>query len=399
MFKNRVMYVAVLLILFYLAMIFFQYGLYVLLYLCLLIPVAALLWMLLLRKRIRFAWSGVSADPRRGGTAEVAIAFSNSSFLPTGDVIVLYSVENIFLQTKERNKQIVSLSGRRTTLSALSIRLRHSGTMRITVDSVRVQEPLGLFSFAVPVVQGSVTCTVMPQMEELAVCPIKNNPYAYIEEEVYSKVKPGDDPAELFGVREYVPGDRQNRIHWNLTAKQDELMVKQMGLPEDWACLLLLEMYRPGDDLSEAEQARKVNLLMDTAFSLSASLIREGHRHRIVWFEEQEDVLFEKMIEAEEDVFAAFHAIFDTPFYPGGKTGILSRYFSEYPESAYKNIYYVSDKLFTDDENLLRESRRDAFVTCYLTSDVKPENEGDEWQVLPVRDGHIAEDLIQEVIV
>ena len=48
MFKNRVLYVAVVLILFYLAMIFFHYGLYVLFYLCLLIPVAALLWLLFL---------------------------------------------------------------------------------------------------------------------------------------------------------------------------------------------------------------------------------------------------------------------------------------------------------------------------------------------------------------
>lgn len=398
MFKNRVLYVAVVLILFYLAMIFFHYGLYVLFYLCLLIPVAALLWLLFLRKQIQFAWSGMSKDPRRGENAEVAIAFSNKSYLATGDVIVWYSVEDIFLKTNERKKHILSLGGRRTTLSSLSIRLRHSGTVKITVESVRVQEPLGLFSFAVPVVQGSVTCTVMPQMEELAVCPIKNNPYAYIEEEVYSQVKPGDDPAELFGVREYVPGDRQNRIHWNLTAKQDELMVKQMGLPEEWACLLLIELIRPDESLSETEQAKKVNLLMDSAFSLSASLIREGHRHRIVWYEEREDVLFEKMIEAEEDVFAAFQAIFDTPFYEGGKTGILPRFFSEYPDSSFKNIYYVSDRLFMDDENLFRESRRDAFVTCYLTSDVTPVNEGDEWQVLPVREGHIAEDLIREVV-
>ena len=38
-----------------------------------------------------------------------------------------------------------------------------------------------------------------------------------IESDSYSTIKGGDDPSEVFAIREYREGDRLQRIHWKLS--------------------------------------------------------------------------------------------------------------------------------------------------------------------------------------
>ena len=40
--------------------------------------------------------------------------------------------------------------------------------------------------------------------------------------------KKGYDFSEVTGIREYIPGDKLQNIHWKLSAKKDILMVRTM---------------------------------------------------------------------------------------------------------------------------------------------------------------------------
>lgn len=51
-----------------------------------------------------------------------------------------------------------------------------------------------------------------------------------LDSDEYSMRHPGDDPSETFALREYVPGDRVRSIHWKLTEKTGEVIVRQLGL-------------------------------------------------------------------------------------------------------------------------------------------------------------------------
>lgn len=57
----------------------------------------------------------------------------------------------------------------------------------------------------------------------------------------YSMTRPGDDPSETLGLREYQAGDRLRSIHWKLSEKTGGLMVRQLGLPVDDTLLLVLD--------------------------------------------------------------------------------------------------------------------------------------------------------------
>ena len=50
----------------------------------------------------------------------------------------------------------------------------------------------------------------------------------------------GDDPSEIYQVREYRERDSLKDIHWKLSAREEELMVKERGFP--LGCVVLIKI-------------------------------------------------------------------------------------------------------------------------------------------------------------
>ena len=383
--KNRIFYGIYLIVILYLSMIYFDYGLYVIFYSSLLIPVFALIYSLCLRKKVVFAWGRMETNVTRGSKAGIALGVRNLSMLPTGVTEICFSGTDVLLNSTIQKKKRIALCGHETTTESLTIQMNHSGMMRVSVNSVRVCEPLGLFSHTIRLNLDPLTYIVMPDICEPETMPWEHNPYAYVEEEVYSAVKPGDDPSELFGVREYMPGDKQNRVHWNLTAKQDEMMVKQLGLPIDCAALVLLELHKPDNDVT-------ADVLYDTAFSLSLKLVLTGHRHWFAWMDGERSTLFRELVEDEEQVYALIPRVFAACCSREDCT-ITNTYYANYPRERFRNIFFVSADIGDNDRRNLKELAGDAYVVCYIANqEITGKNER-EWKEIGVRSGHVAEDL------
>lgn len=92
------------------------------------------------------------------------------------------------------------------------------------------------------------------------------------EGERYSQGRPGDDPSELFGLREYREGDKLSRIHWKLSQKAGITLVKEFGLPVSDHIFFLLEMNGSGVE---------TDALLDAFASLSAFLLEQETAHRV----------------------------------------------------------------------------------------------------------------------
>ena len=92
------------------------------------------------------------------------------------------------------------------------------------------------------------------------------------EDPEYSKVKPGDDPSEIFDFHSYREGDPIARIHWKLSSKHDELMVKEFSLPLPGKVLCLPD-YRLCGGFPESAQRldAMLSLLRAVALMLTES--------------------------------------------------------------------------------------------------------------------------------
>ena len=100
------------------------------------------------------------------------------------------------------------------------------------------------------------------------------------EGERYSQTKAGNDPGELFGVREYVPGDPVRLIHWKLSQKAGKTMIREFGQPVSEQVSLIFSSEEKCRDESEAELR---NALASVLFSASRSLLLSGITHSLSW--------------------------------------------------------------------------------------------------------------------
>lgn len=116
----------------------------------------------------------------------------------------------------------------------------HCGGLTVWLEGLRVYDYLGLFSFRV---RSRVRKQVLVRPRPL---PMKH--IADLERIVPRAWKPkfGGGFAENHELRLYRPGDSLNQVHWKLTAKTGNLMIRQAMEPQEG--LILLTMNLRGTD-------------------------------------------------------------------------------------------------------------------------------------------------------
>ena len=74
----------------------------------------------------------------------------------------------------------------------------------------------------------------------------------------YSGNRPGDDPGETYDIREYQPGDSIRQIHWKLSGKLDDIMIREKSFPVDDTVLILAEAFQAEREPRRAETVAEV---------------------------------------------------------------------------------------------------------------------------------------------
>lgn len=127
----------------------------------------------------------------------------------------------------------------------------HCGGLRVTLESVKICDYLGLFAFPVRCrEQKTILIRPRPVTMALPQDPALIVPRAW-------KPKFGGGYAENHELRLYRPGDSLNQVHWKLSAKTGSLMIREPMEPQQG--LILLTMNLRG---SHAEIDRKFGRLL-----------------------------------------------------------------------------------------------------------------------------------------
>lgn len=264
MLKNRLVYLAVLLgtTLFFIC--FNGYlSLYVLL-LALALPFVSLLISLPSILGTGLKLTTESGTARKGQKILLRLTAENRFPFAGGQISVTLTVSNTL--TGEIQKERLSFfTGRK---AAVSHRLTSAacGQVVCSLSKAWACDYMGLFSL--PVRLGKkARCAVL-------FYPAVYRPLLFLdrvtvpdgEGDRYSQTKPGDDPSELFDLREYRTGDRLSRVHWKLSQKTGKTLVKEFGLPISDHILFLLDLNGAGGETDR---------LLDAFSSLSAFLLEQ----------------------------------------------------------------------------------------------------------------------------
>ena len=216
----------------------------------------------------------------QGESASLRLQLSAWKLLPLPDVQL-----RLNLRTRDRERDLRYLSRLSRADGLLALSTERCGFLAPEFRRGRVYDALGLFWLPLR----------LPKLEPMAILPTERQPdpmprlEQFLQQQV--KPKPGGGYAELHDHRAYRPGDPVKSIHWKLSMKTDQLVVREPLEPVKRRMLLALRTPR-------GAQARAINL--GQLRYLSHWLLDHGVAHELVWMEGQQ--LRTRPVEREEQL-------------------------------------------------------------------------------------------------
>ena len=241
-------------------------------------------------KKISVGFVNTQKTAGRSSKIPVVLRLQNRSKLPVANMIIEIEYYNTLDGDKNTMKINTPLYPDDVQYLTLHVSAKHYGTVRMNIKRCRIVDMLKLFKIRVSTdaasrLFGESTFTIVPDY-----IPIENNIANYaemgLETDDYSKTSKGDDPSEIFDIHEYHDGDKINRIHWKLTAKQDKTMVKDYSLPISNSIVLMADLHL---DTNTDDYMLVYDTLVEAIASISYYLIENDTPHKVVWYDKKKD--------------------------------------------------------------------------------------------------------------
>lgn len=234
----------------------------------------------------------------RNGTGEWRVSVCNRSALPLARVAVRVETRSLFTGELERCSLRFSGVVRRKSSRYLA-GSDHCGVVELRAVKLKVCDCLGLISLRRP----------LPEPARLLVEPTPVSPGPLNIPECPDDRR--EDPAqqgrgigEDYELREYHPGDPMRMVHWKLSSKRDELIVRE---PLGAAAALPLFTF---DHFGAPERADRV---LDRLTGYSHALLSVQRPHAIAWLDPRDGRVCRCAVRDEKELQDCLVAILSQP--------------------------------------------------------------------------------------
>ena len=335
--KRLITYLIVIALTFYTAVLYGSTSFLMLFYVELALPFFLLLTLLPAMRSLRLTMELPIPVVEQGQKVPVLLKVRNGSFPVGGKVAVQVKAKLPMGQKTEKTWFYSHLTGsRKEAVIKTEYHARCVGNIHMEIGRVWCYDFLGLVALPLSARYWKAlkpeTMLVLPRICEVPVMVSRQSRDFAGESEDYSKEHGGDDPSEVFQIRDYQPGDKLRSIHWKLTAKTDEMMVREQSLPLGCPVDFYLDLYQPAGHHGRKHETKRDSYLQIIA-SISHSLVLEGCRHHIIWFDSQRNDICRCRIEKEENIYEMLFQLGQLPVYHSRKelTGLYRQKYHETP--------------------------------------------------------------------
>ena len=242
-----------------------------LLALCIALPLASLALSLpgMLRCRLELFARRAALD--RGEAGGWSLAVRTPGNLPLARLSLRLSRENLLTGQLETSKLILTGVARRLP-EPLEAFTEHCGLLELRADKVKVYDYLGLFTLRLkPPASARIVCRPIPAQCRPVDVPESNG--AHSSAKNTSRRGPGED----YELREYRPGDPLRSVHWKLSSKWDELIVREREDTVTPLPLLTLDRFGTPEELDR---------LLDKLTGMSRALLDLQQPHAVLWLDQ-----------------------------------------------------------------------------------------------------------------
>ncbi len=298
--------------------------------------VLSFVWLLVLQTKlqIRLRIPVAVSEQKKKTAVEVLVENKGGAVCPK--LKLRLKVKNR-LEKRFRAKWLAAgAADRRENRYVYQLFLERSGSYEVSLGKVRIYDLTGLFSIGRRE-KSSAGLTVLPEITETMVRLTAAARNFFGETDTYDSRFPGHDSSEMFGVRPFCDGDKIQRIHWKLSAKLDEWMVKEDSLPRACPVVIFLEY-------QEWKKGRNLEILLRLAGSLSFSLMDAGCPHFVSWFSRESGDIVRFRVDKEEE-FYLFLTFLMEDLQKTQEGGAEARYREKFPGERYIYGLRLDDRL------------------------------------------------------
>ncbi|HWT26913.1 MAG TPA: DUF58 domain-containing protein, partial [Mobilitalea sp.] len=299
----------------------------------------------------------------KGEMLPITVQLNNPTIFPVSNLTIYLTYMNSFSSKKYKKELSVSLDRKSKTNVTCNIFSEYSGNLEISISGIRLYDYMKIFSFKKKQNDG-IKVAILPYFHEIAENFITNRSRSIVESDYFSQVKSGDDPSEVFAIREYREGDRPQRIHWKLSVKQDQLMIKDFSDPLNCSVLTFVDFSIP----KGRNKLVYMDALLECAASLSYSFLSKGQIHYFSWFDAKHGVCRRIRVMQEKDLFEVLDGLLQAaPFTKD--TGAFTAYMAEHPNDQYTDLFYVAGEMSDPQFDSMSMVRANAKNMIYLSND------------------------------
>lgn len=290
----------------------------------------------------------------------IKIKFTNRSIFPFNRIFMPIQYLNSITGVKKERIIELAIDQKCSQTICFNFQSSHCGKIHIEIKKVILFDILHIWKKRKKVSINKVITVVPPNKEidlgEINQIFLQNY---YVESDNYSKDKKGDDPSEVFEIREYRKGDRPNRIHWKLSQRLEQLMIKEFSNPilDSVAVLLYPLCIENGE-----ERLRQMDLLLEVIIGLPHQLFLNEKPTHLLWFDEKVKEYKEYVLSMEDDKYSAISNLLNSPVLTEQKR--IIKEFTELNKKKYSEMIFVTTEINKENiEDLIEASK---ILPCFL---------------------------------
>lgn len=226
---------------------------------------------------------------------EIEVVLTNKS--PLGIAVrVMFVCEYMAGGKKQKITQKAWLEPKKETMLSWHFVPEDCGEVKLGIEKITSYDFMGLFSLSRKRKEQAYVI-VMPKPYPVNLCVTNRTRWFPVDGESYEKDRKGEDASEIYDVREYRAGDRMQKVHWKLSAREDTIYIKEFSYPLGAAVVFLLE--------EDKKKSRLIPEFLEAVISISMALQAEACPHYIAWKKKEEDSITRILIRKEEDLYEA----------------------------------------------------------------------------------------------
>ena len=241
-----------------------------------------------------------------GRPVQVMIKVRNKGFLPAGKVETKIEDKNVFHEKSASQWITIEDVTIGEHKRSVSMEIKGAGCHDLTISRIKIYSHLGFLYLTKPC-KDFCSVLVMPQVHSVNLEVTEAVRNFLGDSDVYDEFRPGHDSGETFEIRNYREKDKLQSIHWKLSAKMDELMVKENSLPKACAVIMLLEVH-PWKKNRWKRNGIDASGYLDLVASLSYALMDQKCPHFVAWYSAEKDGIRRIRVDDEESFYIFLNA-------------------------------------------------------------------------------------------